>query len=364
MKVGMITFHRATNCGAALQTFGLFSYLKELGVDVEIIDFIPNNIAYTKKSKLRKFFHYIKCILTPIKTIHHNKREKQFNEFIQNNFIMSKDSFFGDKDIDKFSTNYDCIISGSDQILNTTLTGNSKAYYLNFSNLRKISYASSFGRTNISQKEIDYIKLYLNNFDAISVREKSSISIIQEYIKKPVEFVCDPVFLMNMNFWLQLTNFLEKKDNKYIFVYLMEDNEITSSVLEAVKKKYELTIVTVIGGKVSKKYPNIDYECGPRKFLQYIYNAEFVITNSFHATAFSLIFKKNFCTISHSCRNARLESLFNVLELENKLIDKVISLEEINQFVIDGDKEFSKMNNLIYNSKQYIKNNLKRKKER
>lgn len=124
------------------------------------------------------------------------KREYRFDEYRKKYFKMTEQHFYGDNCIKDELKDFDILISGSDQILNTTLTGNSRAYYLDFFEGKKISYASSFGRTNITQNEIDLIKSELPHYSAVSVREKSAGEIIKRISGIDSELVMDPVFLL------------------------------------------------------------------------------------------------------------------------------------------------------------------------
>jgi hypothetical protein len=355
MKIGMITFHRATNCGAALQTYGLFYYLKSLGYQIEIIDYIPNNMITPRRNFIYNVLHAIRTVVTPIPSIRNKKRNKLFDLFLNKHMSLSKGKYLGDKEIETSELKYDILISGSDQILNTTLTGNSRAYYLHFASGKKISYASSFGRTNISQTEVQLIKNELKRFDYISVRELSSVGVLKNIIDITPEVVCDPVFLLDKNQWQDIFNKERIINHKYIFLYLMEENDNTLSVIDSVQKKYKLPIVTVIGGMVHRIYPNRNYCCGPEEFLNYINNAELIITNSFHATAFSIILKKKYITIAHSSRNARLESLFQIIHAENKLITKAINADKVENYILDGSVAYGDLDVLIQESKEYLK---------
>lgn len=358
MKIGIITFHRATNCGAALQTFGLFKFLKNNGHNVEIVDFIPNDLAYAKRGKMHNILHITKMLLMPVESKRQKHKEKAFNDFIKKHLILSNNKYLGDRDIEKDICDYDLLISGSDQILNTSLTGESKAYYLHFSNIKKISYASSFGRTDISEIEKKLIKEYLIKFDAISVRESSAIQIIDSLIKKCPTLVCDPVFLLSRDEWTSMVSYEIDKKKEYIFIYLMEDSDITDAAIDAIKSKFNIPLITVIGGRVSKKYSNTDFSCGPEQFINYIYNAKVVMTNSFHASAFSIIFGKEFYTIAHSCRNSRLENLFRLINENDKLINRVIKKNELNKYLVSGKCAYSQIVNLIENSKDFLINNI------
>lgn len=356
MNVGIITFHRTINIGAVLQASALNSYIEEKGIKCEIIDFIPNN-EIPDLSIIHKVLHYLRCILTLPTSIQRKKKKKKFLQYIDEYITLSNEVYYGDKDEKLKTTNYDVLVSGSDQILNTALTGNSKAYYLDFFNGKKISYASSFGRKNVSKEETELIRNELPKFAALSVREQSGADIIKREIGKEPQLVMDPVFLLSKDEWCKRCNEELKLPEKYIFVYSMEVSPVLENVVSTIKKKTGLPIKIVRGGgKPGLIEGNEDSTCGPEEFLRYIRDAELVITNSFHGTAFSLIFEKKFLCIAHSTRNARLENILHLIEQDEKMIFNL--LETYSDKVICGDKSISNLERLIDLSKDYLTQNI------
>lgn len=356
MKIGILTFHRATNCGAALQAYALYKYISNINDETEMIDYIPNNMVRKNDSLVYRLLHTVRFCITPREGYRTVKKNSKFDAF-RNNIKMSIKSYEGDNGITSEFEKYDMLISGSDQILNTTLTGDSKTYYVPYSIKRKISYASSFGRTDVTELEKQYIDEYLSDFDAISVREISSVPLLESMINISPKVVCDPVFLLDKVAWLTIAN-TNKSKNKYIFAYLMEENGTVSSVLSVLKKMYNLPIIVVVGGKINKKYKNRDYQCGPVDFLNYIQNAELIVTNSFHASAMSIIFGKKFCTIAHSSRNARLDSLFEIGKIRDKLICSPIAIDDIDRYLVNGEIVYPNFYELISESKKYLNQNI------
>ena len=272
--------------------------------------------------------------------------------------VLSENTYYGDVMIQKNPPKYDVLISGSDQILNLTLSKNSVSYYLTFAeNATKISYASSFGRNDISKEEEDAIKNYLVEFDALAVREKSAIELIKKYIDKDAVNVVDPVFLMDKEEWFKLADEKATPKQKYIFVYAMENTDVVKSVVDVVSKKYNLPIITVNGGcNMDGIVGKEDKKCGPQQFLSYIKNAEFVITNSFHGMAFSHIFEKNFYAIAHTRRNSRIEDL---MDISGNKCNIISSVDDDNVLKItDGQGAFTKMKEIIDLSKQYLNDSI------
>lgn len=359
-KIGMITFHRANNLGAALQTFALYTYLNNNLCTTEIIDFYPNNAIPSRNGLIRKSCATVKKILGGKKQQDRYKRYKKFSDFM-GRCDLSEKTYFGDKEIEANSPHYDLLISGSDQILNTTLTGDSKAYYLSFAqNIPKISYASSFGRENISDVEKKFINQYLKSFDYVSAREETGKQIIQKFSNLDVELVVDPVFLLPKKEWVKVDK--KKEGENYIFVYAMENSPWLINTIEKAKEYFKLPIKIVLGGEFQLPVEGeIDRCCGPLDFLTYIQNADCVITNSFHGMAFSIIFEKRFLCVSHSAKNTRLLNLGKKAKIENQMIHNksvIEDTEDIEKYIIDGEEAYQRVLNWICASKEYLKKSI------
>ena len=324
--------------------------------ECEIIDFYPNNNVPVNTTFFYKFLRSLKHFITYPVYIKHKKREKLFNLYRNKYYKVSQLSYFGDSDIKKKKLNYDVLISGSDQIFNMTLTGNSTAYYLDFENgVKKISYASSFGRETISQEEIKTVKSELPKFHKISVRERSASDIIKKITGLESTMVVDPVFLLSTDEWKKRCDINKKLPPKYIFVYSMETSKNLELVVNKIKQSYGVPIIIVRGGgKVEGIKGKEDLECGPEDFLKYISDAELIITNSFHGSAMSIIFKKKFICVAHSKRNVRLYNLISLIESGDKIINNQTNTDKVEDFIIDGAVGFTKMDKIINSSKEYL----------
>lgn len=356
MKIGIITFHRAYNYGAALQSYALFTYVKMLGHDVEIIDYLPNNCCNGSKSLVRRILHIVKSIIMFNSMMEDYKKSKYFNKFVLDRLNLSPRRYYGDNDIEQDPPQYDLYISGSDQILNMELTGDSKAYYLNFikENI-KLSYGSSFGREKISDKEKIMIKHELSTFRHLSVRERSAANIIQSQINRKPLLVADPVFLLDKGEWEELIDNAEANKN-YILIYAMEVTKPLVRIANLLMKKNKQVFVVYGGAENSgisgkKIIPN-----GPIDFLKYIKNAEYVITNSFHGISFSLIFGKKIIGISHSTKNTRIQNLYELIEQKSKLISYNDEPNDFHNYIIDGKQAYANLNGIISESRSYLRN--------
>lgn len=360
-KIGILTFHRANNLGAVLQASALQKYIKDNYGYVKIIDYYPNNAIPNKESFIKKILRNVKRTLTYRKVKINTMREQKFFDYRKKYMDISSEKYYGDKSIINNPPKYDVFISGSDQILNTTLTGNSEAYYLKFvKNSKKISYASSFGREHITEYENNLITTELITFDNISVRENSGKQIIQEIANIDATLVVDPVFLLDECEWETRANDNLNIPDNYIFVYSMENSEIIEQIVELVRKEYNLPIIFVRGGGKKYRIKGIeDKICGPEDFLGYIKNAKVIITNSFHGTAFSLIFKRDFLCIAHSSRNTRLENLMRMVDMQDYIIDHSVSKNEVKKYLVHGEKCKEKLKSYIEDSKKFLEISIK-----
>lgn len=347
----MITFHRARNIGANLQAYSMNQYINDHIARCEIIDFYPNNQTAHRK-KIRKFLSCIKSILL------YRKRaiDRKFSRFQKKYYTISSKTYYGDADLMSNPPQYDLLLSGSDQILNTTLSDVSQSYYLSFENrTKKISYASSFGRTELSEKEYSLIDVELRKFKHLSVREESAKKIIEERIGATVELVLDPVFLLSANEWEQIQKKIKVPDD-YILVYAME---VTSGLIDIVNKaceEYSLPVFVIYGCSDHRVLEGtVISDCGPQEFISYINKAKFVITNSFHGTAFSIVFKKNFICVSHSSRNARLENIMTLIDEGEKLVNFSEVNSVIIDYIIDGAIALKRLASYIEKSKKYLR---------
>ena len=283
MKIGILTFHKVNNLGAVLQATALQNYIYTNIGKCEIIDFYPNNASFRDMSLFYKILRLGKRILMPVNSFDQYIKEKRFNEFREKYYTLSNATYYGDADIKENSIEYDILISGSDQIFNTTLTGNTSAFYLDFNKkAKKVSYASSFGRECISQQEIELVKKEIPKFSSVSVREKTAGDIIEKETSIKAQLVVDPVFLLNAVEWKKYCNEKIKLPSKYIFVYSMEVSLVLEKIVDKLRNIYNIPVIIVRGGGKSGRISgNEDKKC---RFC----SNKFVSWNSF----FNNIWKK------------------------------------------------------------------------
>lgn len=345
----MITFHRACNLGANLQAYALNKFINENIAPCEIIDFYPNNQT-AHKNKVRKILSEIKSMIPTIP----NKKMRKFKNFQNKNYILSNKTYYGDDQLERSNLKYDILLSGSDQIFNTQLSDTSKSYYLNFDeNSKKVSYASSFGREELSEDELSLIESELPKFSHLSFREQSGAELVKEKLGISASLVLDPVFLLNNKEW-DCVAAKESIEGDFIFVYAMEESDELLETVKAAKEKYKLPVYVVYGGENKGFIDGVEIsDCGPQEFLSYIKESTIIITNSFHGTAFSIIYGKNFLSVAHSTRNARLRNIMSLIKCEGKLVNYK-DISDIDEYTVDGTVAFGELISYIDNSKKYL----------
>ena len=202
------------------------------------------------------------------------------------------------------------------------------------------------------------IKSELPHYSAVSVREKSAGEIIKRICGIDSELVMDPVFLLKKEEWESRCNMDIILPERFIFVYSMENSENLERVVQLIKEEKNIPVIVVRGGgKAGRIVGKEDATCGPAEFLRYIKNAEYVVTNSFHGTAFSLIFEKKFLCIAHSTRNTRLINILQLINEEEKMISSNLSVYA--DKIIEGNKYTNILERYINLSKDYLLNNLR-----
>lgn len=353
MKVSIITLHSIFNPGSVLQAFGLQEFLKRHGYDAKIIDYRPiySRIGRNKiKGLLRKVI-FLKNELS---------LKRKYESFINKRLTLTDRTYKSFSNLKKYPPEFDFYISGSDQLWNADYDcGNDGAYYLSFVKKGyKISYSTSMGKKNISDKELEKICSRVNDYSMISVREKSNSESLAEMLNRQVYWVCDPVFLLSRETYEEMTIDLPYKN--YVVVYLSAESELLNSVVEDIKSKTGCEVI-LLGGNTPRCA--CDYhikDLGPYDFLSLISGAKLVISSSFHATAFSHIFHKKFGVILPKGNGERIESLLQLTGLTSRIItdrsDFASIYEEIDYSEVD-----EKLQKFIDYSKDVLLNALLRK---
>lgn len=374
MKIGIITFHNVTNYGAMLQALASQENLKKLGYSAEIIDYTPADVTsiYQPFSlyKYKKWWEKSKplALRAVISDVVHfsfiKKKNNAFHEFGKKYYNLSQKSYKTQQELKNDSLEYDVCFTGSDQVWNPDITyGFDSAYFLDFGreNMVRASYAASIGRDSYSEEEQEQLKELLKSFESISMREETAAEIIAPF--SPVEpcVAIDPTLLLSAQDWKKLLKISDEPKEEYIFVYTLMSNPELNKYVEMLSKKTGLPVKTINRRKVYKNETESLPTADPAKFVELVANARYVVTNSFHGTAFSVNFSKDFITFKSSRRNSRITDLLGKLGIPERAVaqceDNLLDLPQIDY---DGVQE--KLQSERDRSNEYITSIIKKAK--
>ncbi|MDD2496510.1 MAG: polysaccharide pyruvyl transferase family protein [Tissierellia bacterium] len=356
MKIGILTQPLINNYGGLLQNYALQKVLTGLGHEVFTI-----NIDYSDVSYIRRFASIFKRTL--LKTFKENIAIRVYPTNNENEIIAQNTKLFIKKNIkttrlikhkineellDEY--NFDAYIVGSDQVWRPIFSPQQSTYFLDFldnnNSVKKIAYAASFGVSNweFTNSQTQYFGKLIKLFDAVSVREDTAVDLCKEYFNVDAYHLLDPTMLLDKKIYISL--FEEQKVIKSsgnLFTYILDKSGEKDLIIKNIAKEHHLSVFTIMPTKqfsdVGKK--SIEDCVFPRveKWIRSFWDAEFVITDSFHGTVFAILFNKPFISIANKERGVtRFESLLKLFDLEDRLIISLDNFDLNNLKSIDWEK--------------------------
>ena len=338
MNIKILTFSQAPNYGALLQCYALSKVLKKMNYNVELVN-IPFDYMNSFSYKIRKVLLY-----GFVKRFH--------QQYLPNSVLL--------KNLD-FDATY---IVGSDQVWNLTITNESYLrYFFNFlpNHTKRISYAASFGSDEwVFNDKTQKIKELLNKFSSISVRESEGVKICNENFEVNSDLVLDPTLLIED--YSELIGNINIKKN--LAGYKLNSDKKWRDFLKYIAEKKELTIVDLFPTKISflgnlggfnRKFLDVPL------WLKNIAEASFVVTDSFHGTIFSILFKKNFIVVpSVKSRMGRVKSLLKILNIESRYYNSMddVYLDDSWLTEINYNNVFIKLDHYRKLSLSFLKSNI------
>lgn len=346
MKIGILTMHKVLNYGSALQAYALQHYISKLGYNVELIDYIfPNGSRKKQLSFKQKLLSPLKKILSGTFV-----KEHRFNEFYKRYFVCSKGQYNSPEELANANFEYDILMTGSDQVWNPIHIKDDFSFFLPFSKtgVKKVSYASSFSVAELPAKLKPLYRNILSTYSSISVREKSGVKIIKELIGTDAEVVCDPTLLLSKDDWSVLIKDFQKPFNRpYILVYILKyaynPYPEVNHIIDEVQNKLGLHLIILDGSlsDMQRKDATVIKNAGPLEFLNLVKNASFVVTTSFHGTAFAVNFGIPFYSVikDKSGFDTRMVDFLETIGCPDRAIifDHYISSEHINNNILPED---------------------------
>lgn len=327
-KIGILTLPIKTNYGGILQAYALLAFLRKEGYDAWFIKRRWNSESQNQSHKIAK-------------KIYHSVVIRKFNRFICQ-YIQPQTEVIDtrEKVNSLLSRGFDSFIVGSDQVWRMRhVRGADYNYFLDFTkghDVKRMAYAASFGvdywDDTRPEESLPKVKKLLQAFDAISVREDTGVKLCKSLFDINALHVLDPTLLLNKEEYI--SNFkLHIKQKKYIAVYILDMTEEKRQIIHTISEKMSLPVkYTNSSSCIFKRYlPKSMEEMqkpGVKDWITTIGESSFVITDSFHGTAFSIIFEKQFIAIGNLERGlTRFQSLLNLFDLNNRLILNQESLD-------------------------------------
>ena len=335
-RVGILTMHRVQNFGSVLQTYALFHRINLLGYSCEIIDYQYPNL-YHKSLGIQKSPKSFLCRLLQrglFYLLYRNTIQKsRFNAFVKKYLIFSK--YYETKDeIFNNPPKYDIYLTGSDQVWNPVCMKGDPVFFFAFADQEacKISYASSFAISKIPIQYHGVYKKYLSDYCRVSVREDSGAEIIKALTGLDSKVVCDPTLLLTKRDYELIGEGSQLQvKGEYILVYALtyayNPYPQIDKVVQKVKRQLGLPVIYLQSNSIEHYHLGRSVtSAGPCEFISLLMNARFVVTSSFHGTAFALNFGVPFYAITpaRTVSDSRIMSLLKIVGLE----DRGISVEE------------------------------------
>lgn len=332
MRVDIITLHAVQNYGSALQALATQELFKQHGCDVRIINYVRENVRPENLLKTWGKGNPIKTIVM-LPTVYRWK--KVFTEFTQQNLALSERIYTTPEDFQTYPLEADAYCTGSDQVWNSKWNrGILPCLYLDFvpESCYKFSFASSFGQDRLSDVEISMTKKYIQQYKKISVRESGSKKMVEEQYGYPqAVHIVDPTLCVTGDFWSKYATPRKIKDD-YILVYNLNRSKVFD--------KYAVELAKRTGLKLVRFCTRYDQFYRPGKsmlvpkafdFISLIDNAKYVLTDSFHAAAFSLNLHTEPICVYPKEFGSRLDSLLTLTETKQRHIKDYNDFDVVNR---------------------------------
>lgn len=353
MKTATVTWVTYNNYGTLLQAYALQQQLKKEGIKNVILSdrdvlrlYKAENLNQVKKSGegavielQNRQFRLLNLLANPkrisrviLARINRKEYERPYIESQEKCELFKKENLAIFNEVDaknliKLNEHFDVFIAGSDQVWAVFETMFNPYYYLDFVKKKKIAYAPSLGTDIFPKRVAEKIKKLLSDFSAISVREKETANQMSELIGRKVEWVVDPTLLHDNKFWSEFTAEVPVRKKKYLLCYFLENKDWYFEYAKDISRQLHIEIVLMPNkwDYISNGYV-IKNGVGPKEFVSLIQHAEYVLTDSYHGSIFSLIFERNFQYLLRfsmsdpNSQNIRIQSLFDYLNLNDRII--------------------------------------------
>lgn len=377
MKVAILTLPLHSNYGGNLQAYAMIQVLIKLGHQVTFVRRLNNRkLFYLWPLRILKRLIWRILGLTKEPILKEFKDNRDFlitnhyaKKFIDQKIIPVSRDCFSSSDLRNLFLEYDfdAVIIGSDQVWRPAYTPDILDYFLGFlpksMNVRKISYAASFGTDEwlFDGQKTEKCGALLRQFDSVSVRERSAVDICLNRFHVHAEHVLDPTMLLSKTDYLSLVSKNDLVKNNYRNVsYVLDENAEVDHVLQQIDTFLGGTLVKINSRIENKSAPLVERIAPPVEgWISSLFNCNFIVTDSFHACVFSILFNKQFVVFSNSSRGAaRFDSLLSLFNLNSRIITNMDDFEQVYSDEIDWNSVNDRVSELRETSLQYLKSSL------
>ena len=381
-KVGIVSCYFQHNYGSMLQALATQNVLDKLGYENETIDIS----GFSKEIRKAKLLYFVKASLTSdillskfgmaTNVIRRKNsrgiygkntaiRNKKFDDFAKKYFRLSE-KFSSKAELrEKCKDKYNAVVVGSDQLW---LPGNIAAdyYTLNFvpDDINTISYSTSFGQSELPHDSAEKAKVFLKRIKHIGIREESGKKLIRDLVGRDVPIVCDPTLLFTGGEWMNIQKEEAKINEPYILCYFLGNNPPHRDFAKRLKEQTDCKIVALVH---LDEYVTSDegyadytpYDVDPGDFLNLIRNAQFICTDSFHCSVFSMLYKKVFFAFKRYTRktksstNSRLNTLFDLAGVKGRVFEGNEDIDKCLDMIIDYKEVYTNLAKIREESYQY-----------
>lgn len=338
MKIVLLTVHCSKNPGASLQAHALSKKLTELcGVEnVEVIDYRPLYFLDPMDPIRRKQWTFKERIKALLIGRAQQRRYDMFQAFNREYLPRLTSRYDAPSNLKMADWDYDIYICGSDQIWNPQNVRHDTSFFFDFVPTGAAvlaSYAASIGQDYLNKEDQEWLQKGIERFDMVSIREEAGVELARGLLhSNSIVQSVDPTLLYSGSYWRLMAQRPEEViPQRYILYYPIQNTRFSYDMIDWLKNETGLPCVSLDGG--IRKNPNARIQIrayGPREFLWLIDHASYIVTNSFHGTALSLLLKKRVIAYRHSSRNSRLENLLGMLDLHEIQISDIDDLNRMN----------------------------------
>ncbi len=367
-KIDVITLHRIVNYGSVLQAYATQAVLTQKGYEVEFIDYYPERMhmlgmlkRIKNKSNLLRRNILVRTVARIIMLPSYIQRFGVFKKFLKKYLKMTPKTYQTEEELEEDIPQADIYCTGSDQVWNTGW--NEKIdypFFLKFvpKNKKCIAIAASFGKSELEDWEKEETKELLSKYSALSMRELSGVKIAKDLGFEDAINILDPTLLLNGEEWSQLAS--DKYSNQdYVFVYNLNRNKKIDAYVQKLAKEKKLKIYYV-SYCLHEFYKKGKMKCNVKveDFLSLIKNAKYVVTDSFHATAFSINFNTQFMIVFPEKYSTRVESILKITGLEERIVKDCNNTQLMDSIIdfSDANKILNEQRKIAY---KYIESVLK-----